>query len=102
MMTKDEIVKALGNIDVSTAIGRMELEKRSIPINAEPEIDVVADAAEWRVRGYISVYNELCELVKDNKCGIMVDELERVEFIREQLYDLAKTISNRILDYRMR
>ena len=99
-MNKHEIAEALQKMDVSTARGRMELEKRAISL--DPIGFEIADAAESRVYGYIRIYDELRSCVESNKYGIKDDELEKVEFIREQLYDLAKKTNLLALEYRMK
>ena len=89
-VTVNEIKSILGKMDVATARGRAEVNGRAI--NLEPPRIEIERAARGRAGAYADMAKTLCEAVRANRVGLSDAELERVEFVREQLTDLAKSV----------
>ena len=90
-MEINEIRKVLDKMDVATSRGRAEVNHREIqmtPNRGQVEFDTRA-----RVNMYISMHRDIAEQISDMRAGMTEEELERVEFLREQLFDLAKDVS---------
>lgn len=87
-MRKEEIKDALKCMDVATARGRRIADKREIKVS--PSDFEVANCADQRGRGYLEVAGTLRGVVERSPIGIPEDELESVEFIMEQLENLAR------------
>ncbi len=90
-MEINEIRNMMSKMDVATSRGRAEINGREIllsPNKGQIEFDTRA-----RVDLYISLHREIGEHLPDMRAGMTEEELERVEFIREQLFDLAKDVS---------
>ena len=87
-MEKYEIKEALNFMDVATARGRAMSIGKGIPL--EPKHDEKLMATQCRAEGYLNKSDEIAQMVRMRSAGITKEELESVEFIREQLRDLAK------------
>lgn len=94
-MTADEIREALEKMEVTTARGRAEFNGREIKLG--PNEYLMEDAARARVDGYVGMARELGARTKDHWPGVSDEELESVEFIREQLLGLAKRIFDTVI-----
>lgn len=89
-MTNDEIRTALDEMQVSTARGRAELIGQAIDLGPKPyEVD---EAIRSRADGYIQVYRRLGEVARENSAGMEQDELEAVEWIRENMMMLVRSV----------
>lgn len=89
-VTVNEIKNILGKMDVATARGRAEVNGRAIILDP-PKLEIEM-AARGRAGAYADMAKTLCESVRANRAGLTAEELERVEFVREQLIDLAKSV----------
>ncbi len=90
-MKTEEIRNALdrlGSMEATTAKGRAQIYGREVEIG--PDKYEEEDAARARVEGYIQMARELKARTEANWLGISDEELEKVEFIREQLLIMAK------------
>ena len=88
-MKSEEIRSALEEMQVSTARGRAELVGQAIDLGPhEYEID---RAIRSRAEGYIEIYRRLGGVVQENSAGLEPDELEAVEWIRENMMKLARS-----------
>lgn len=94
-MKTDEIREALEKMEVTTARGRAEFNGREIKLG--PNEYLMEDAARARVDGYVGMARELGARTKDHWPGVSDEELESVEFIREQLLGLAKRIFDTVI-----
>ena len=90
-MKTEEIRNALdrlGSMEVTTARGRAQIYGREVEIG--PDKYVKEDAERERADGYIQMAWELKARTEAHWPGIGDEELEKVEFIREQLLLMAK------------
>ena len=96
----NEIKKMMENLDrhmeCSTARGRARMNGRAIIL--EPDRTESVYQARTRSDMYLSTAKELAHGIGMNRSGVSDDELERVEFIREQLFDLAKDVCIRMIE----
>lgn len=67
-------------------------------IDIEPDEESIKDCAKKRAYYYSICSRELANDVRANKDGITTDELEAVEFVREQLRHLAKKAMEQFAD----
>ncbi len=95
-MNDERIREALENMDVGTSRGRMTKHKREIVLQATSEQE--EKCALIRARGYIETARSISSMVQENRYGLANEELEQIELVREQLYNLAKQIYNGIAD----
>lgn len=89
-MTNTEIREALDNMSASTARSRAELIGKAIDLG--PRDYEVERETRGRADGYIEMYRRIGDLVQDNSAGIKPDELEAVEWIRENLLVMAEKV----------
>lgn len=90
MMNNEDIRDALDNMSASTARGRAELLGMAIDLGPKPyEVECATRA---RAEGYIEIYRRLGDLVQAQRAGIQSDELEAVEWIREQFLKMARNV----------
>lgn len=82
-----DVRKELEKMDVATARGRMELRGKAISL--APTDYEIARSADKRAQLYEETITALKEGVGAHRDGITAEEIEKVEFIREQLYQLA-------------
>lgn len=87
----DDIKDMMKRMEVSTARGRAEINGRAIGL--DPDAGEIVRSGRHRADLYIAAARTIGEGIKENRSGILPDELEKAEFIREQLYDLAKAVS---------
>ena len=88
-MNTEEIRNALSRMEVTTtARERAKIYGREIRIG--PKKYEEEDAARARAEGYIRIARELAARTEEHWHGISDEELEKVEFIREQLLFMAK------------
>ena len=92
----EEIREMLKKMEVATARGRAEVNHRAICL--EPNGMNVEMASKARIDIYISIAKRIAEEIRECRDGISAEEVERVEFIREQLLDLAKSVSTEMID----
>lgn len=92
---KDEIMKVLDRMDISTARGRME--SRGQAVSLKPNKDEIINAAENRARAYRYMSRDLADMISHNRNGLPAKELEMAEFVREQLADLASKAYDLVL-----
>ena len=90
-MEINEIRKVLDKMDVATSRGRAEVNGREILLT--PNKGQIECDTKSRVDLYISIHREIAEHLPHMRAGMTEEELERVEFLREQLFDLAKDVS---------
>lgn len=88
MYTDD--LKRIIEMDPATARGRNRSEGREIDLSPDRE-EIERDTKE-RVNAYIVTARDLADAVKKARCGIGEKELERIEFIREELFNLAQDV----------
>lgn len=88
MYTDD--LKRIMEMDPATARGRNKSAKREIDLSPDRE-EIERDTKE-RVNAYIVTARDLADAVKKARCGIGEKELERIEFIREELFNLAQDV----------
>lgn len=96
MMTSDEIRAALNEMQISTARGRAELVGQAIDLGPRPY--EVERAMRARADGYLEIYRRFTDLVQDQSAGIGADELEAVEWIRENMFKLVRGAHIRIAE----
>ena len=89
-MERNEIKNLIENMEMSSSRGRAVANDRAIILKATKQ--EIEWASKERAENYIDFAREIGEMVRENRCGINPDELESVEFIREQLFDLAKKL----------
>lgn len=89
-MTNENIKELLEEMEVSTARGRAAALGQAIDIGPKPY--EVESAARARADGYIEINRRLSELVQSQRAGIQSDELEAVEWIRENILKLARNV----------
>ena len=94
-MLKDDIKKVM-EIDPSTARGRAVDNGRAIIL--EPDKESKIYHTEQRADIYRNMMNTLANEVRNWRHGLTDDELESVEFIREQLRSLSITTYARTLN----
>lgn len=90
-MEINEIRNMMGKMDVATSRGRAEINGREILLTHNKG-QIECDTRS-RIDMYISLNRRIAEDLPHMRAGMSEEELERVEFIREQLFDLAKEIS---------
>lgn len=95
-MNDERIREALEKMDVATSRGRMMKHNRGIMLRATPEEEETS--ALTRARGYIETARAIGTMVQANRYGLDGEELEQIELVREQLYNLAKGIYNGLAD----
>lgn len=95
-MSDERIREALEKMDVATSRGRMMKHNREIMLRATPEEEETS--ALTRARGYIEIARAIGTMVRENRYGLEGEELEQIELVREQLYNLAKGIYNGLAD----
>lgn len=88
MYTDD--LKRIMEMDPATARGRNKSAKREIDLSPDRE-EIERDTKE-RVNAYIVTARDLADAVKKARRGIGEKELERIEFIREELFNLAQDV----------
>lgn len=96
MMTSEDIRTALDEMQVSTARGRAELVGQAVDL--EPRPYEVERAMRARADGYLDIYRRLGDLVQDQSAGLGPDELEAVEWIRENMMKLVRGAYIRIAE----
>lgn len=99
-MEINEIKSMMEKMEVATARGRAEMNGRAI--NLDPDRSEKTYQARTRSDMYISASNELAHGVSMNRSGMSAEELEKVEFIREQLIDLAKDVCLKMIEQEAR
>lgn len=92
----DEIREALGSKDFSTSRGRALADGREI--NLEPDREQIEAETKGRIDVYIKTVRSLAKEIRHLRAGMTKEELEAIEFIREQMVDLAKKVSNQMID----
>lgn len=95
-MTNEEIRTALDEMQVSTARGRAELIGQAVDLG--PRQYEVERAMRARADGYLEIFRRLTDLVQDQSAGIGSDELEAVEWIRENMMKLVRGAYIRIAE----
>ena len=90
-MEINEIKRVMGKMDVATSRGRAEVNGREIHMN--PSMGQIEMQTKARVDLYISINRDIADQISELRAGVSDEELERVEFIREQLMELAKDVS---------
>ena len=88
MYTDD--LKRIMEMDPATARGRNRSENREIDLS--PDREEIERDTKARVNAYIVTARGLAAAVKKARCGIGEKELERVEFVREELIHLAQDV----------
>lgn len=86
----DEELKRIMEHDPSTARGRNKSEHREIDLG--PDLHEIEYATKARADGYVLIARDLADSVRRNRYGITDKELERVEFVREELYHIAQDV----------
>lgn len=86
-MYKEEL-KRIMEMDPATARGRNRSEGREIDLS--PDREEVERDTKMRAAAYVDVARHLAEAVKMARIGVSEKELERVEFVREELYHVAQ------------
>ncbi len=86
-----EIRDVMGKMDVATSRGRAEKNHREIQMR--PDLGQIEMATKARIDFYIAMHRDIAEQMPHMRAGMTEDELEKLEFIREQLFDLAKDVS---------
>lgn len=92
----NEIKELMERMEVATARGRAEINGRAISL--EPDKNESSYQARTRADLYVCTAKELANGVGLNRAGMSADELESVEFIREQLIDLAKNVCVKMIE----
>ena len=92
----NEIKELMEKMEVTTARGRARINGRAISL--EPHKQESTYNSKERVDVYTDIARTLAERVRNARSGMTDKELERVEFIREQLYDLAKDVCINIIE----
>lgn len=87
----EEIRNMMKRMEVATARGRAEINNRAISL--KPSDGEVERATRERVDLYIDLHKRIAYEIGHMREGMTSEELERIEFIREQLIDLAKDVS---------
>ncbi len=90
-MEINEIRRVMDKMDVATSRGRAEVNGREIQMT--PSMGQIECDTKSRIDFYIGMHREIAEHLPHMRAGLTDEELERVEFIREQLFDLAKDVS---------
>ena len=90
-MEINEIRKVLDKMDVGTSRGRAEVNHRAIQMT--PSMEQIEYDTKARIDLYVSLHNDIANHMSRINAGMTAEELERVEFLREQLFDLAKDVS---------
>ena len=88
MYTDD--LKRIMEMDPATARGRNRSAQREIDLS--PGKEEIERDTKARVNAYIVTARGLADAVKKARCGIGEKELERVEFVREELIHLAQDV----------
>ena len=83
-------LKRIMEMDPATARGRNISEGREIDLS--PDRGEIERDTKARVNAYIMAARGLADAVKKARCGIEEKELERVEFVREELFNLAQDV----------
>ena len=96
----NEIKELMEKMEVTTARGRARINGRAITL--EPDKTESVYQARTRSDMYLATAKELAHGVSMNRSGMTDDELEKVEFIREQLYDLAKEVCINMIEQEAR
>ena len=86
-------------MEVGTARGRAKVDGRAISL--EPHKDQIEHETKQRIDIYLCTAREMAGHIRNVRAGMSPDELESVEFIREQMIDLAKKVSNQMIDKAM-
>ena len=86
-MYKEELKKIM-EMDPATARGRNRSEGREIDLS--PDREEVERDTKTRATAYVEIARHLAEAVKMARIGVSEKELERVEFVREELYHVAQ------------
>lgn len=83
-------------MEVATARGRAKKNGRAISL--EPMRHEVEHSTRSRSARYIEMARDLSAMVRSYRHGVTKEELEKVEFVREQLYDIAKSIELELIE----
>lgn len=88
-MYKDELKKIM-EMDPATARGRNRSEGREIDLS--PDKGEIERDTKARTDAYVAIARDIAYAVKNARCGVSEKELERVEFVREELFHLAQDV----------
>ena len=88
MYTDD--LKRIIEMDPATARGRNRSEGREIDLS--PDKGEIERDTKARTDAYIMIARDLAYAIKNARCGVGEKELERVEFVREELFHLAQDV----------
>lgn len=88
-MYTDDLKKII-EMDPATARGRNRSEGREIDLS--PDKGEIERDTKERTDAYIAIARDLAYAVKNARCGVSEKELERVEFVREELFHLAQDV----------
>ena len=88
MYTDD--LKRIIEMDPATARGRNRSEGREIDLS--PDKGEIERDTKVRTDAYIAIARDLAHEVKNARCDVSEKELERVEFVREELFHLAQDV----------
>lgn len=83
-----DVREALKSMDASTARGRAILKDKAI--NLEPNRSEQAYATQERLNSYLEHSRAFARTCEDINKGLKEEELEQIEFIREQFEKLAR------------
>ena len=86
-------------MEAGTARGRARMDGREVTL--DPHKGQIEYDTKQRIDLYLNMAREMAGHVRDASAGISDDELESIEFIREQMIDLAKKVSNQMIDRAM-
>lgn len=92
MIDVKEIMKS---VSVDTARGRAEAVNREIPL--KPFEHEIEESTRARADGYLRASRDLSLIVQSHRDGLENEELESIEFIREQLIDTAKKVYGNLI-----
>lgn len=88
MYTDD--LKRIMETDPATARGRNISEGREIDLS--PDKGEIEKDTKARTDAYVAIARDIAYAVKNARCGVSEKELERVEFVREELFHLAQDV----------
>ena len=83
-----DVREAMREVEVSTARGRAILKDKAI--NLEPNKNEQAYATQERLNSYLEHSRAFARSCEDLNKGLKEEELEQIEFIREQFEKLAR------------
>ena len=96
---KDMMMNMERQMNVGTARGRATVDGRAISL--KPSEDQVEQETKARIDIYLGTVIDLADRIRCNRAGITDEELESLEFIREQIIDLAKSVSMKMITARV-